>query len=200
METQNISLSIQAYSQDSRDVVSDILLTPFNGGQLIVSSQKSFGLLVFDLTSGKCLHVLGPDIYYPTVTKDGRYMLCTNKDNNTSVWNLETAVKEKSVLKHPPTATITKIMSLDLRIVVTVADDLMARVWDLQQQDASHTNFEDNKDENSIQQLVLIKSSVQKQVITKSRDSRSNLRVEPEFLPSDPDAEQHQRRRNSGGG
>lgn len=169
LKTKDIRLSIQACGEDSEDVVSKVILTPFNGGQLIASSEKSCGVRVFELTSGKCLHVLGPDILYPTVTKDGRHMLCTNSFNDIAIWNLETAVKEKQMLKHPPTTTIVQVSCVDLKMVVTVSDDLMARVWDLEAQAGSEVSFEDNKDKNSIQQLVLIKSSVQKQVITKSK-------------------------------
>ena len=124
---------------------------------------------VFELKSGKCLHVVGPDILYPTVTKNGRHLLCTNSFNDIAIWNLETAVKEKQMLKHPPTTAIVRVSCVDLKMVVTVSDDLMAHVWDLEPQSGADVNFEDNKDKNSIQQLVLIKSSVQKQVITKSK-------------------------------
>lgn len=169
LQTKDIRLSIQVCGESSDDFVSDVTLTPFHGGQLVVSTRKSCGLRVFELNSGKCLHVLGPDILYPTVTKNGRHLLCTNSLNDISIWNLETAVKEKQLLKHPPTTAIVGVACVDLKMVLTVSDDLMARVWDLEPQGGSEVNFEDNKDVNSIQQLVLIRSSVQKQVITKSK-------------------------------
>ena len=169
LQTKGIRLCIQVCGESSDDFVSDVILTPFHGGQLVVSTGKSCGLRVFELNSGKCLHVLGPDILYPTVTKNGRHLLCTNSLNDISIWNLETAVKEKQLLKHPPTTAIVRVACVDLKMVLTVSDDLMARVWDLEPQGGSEINFEDNKDVNSIQQLVLIRSSVQKQVITKSK-------------------------------
>lgn len=169
LQTKDIRLVIQVCGEDSDDVISDVILTPFHGGQLVVSTEKSFGVRVFELKSGKCLHVLGPDILYPTVTKNGRHLLCTNSVNDIAIWNLETAVKEKQMLKHPPTTAIVRVSCVDLKMVVTVSDDLMARVWDLEPQGGADVNFENNKDKNSIQQLVLIKSSVQKQVITKSK-------------------------------
>lgn len=169
LKTKDIRLSIQACGEDSEDHVSKLILTSFHGGQLIVSSEKSCGVRVFELNSGKCLHVLGPDILYPAVTKNGHHMLCTNSFNDIAIWNLETAVKEKQMLKHPPTIAIVRVSCVDLKMVVTVSDDLMARVWDLEPQGGSEVSFEDNKDTNSIQHLVLIKSSVQKQVITKSK-------------------------------
>lgn len=170
LQTKDIRLSIRVCGESSDDFVSDVILTPFHGGQLVVSTAgKSCGLRVFELNSGKCLHVLGPDILYPTVTKNGRHLLCTNSLNDISIWNLETAVKEKQLLKHPPTTAIVGVACMDLKMVLTVSDDLMARVWDLEPQGGSEVNFEDNKDVNSIQQLVLIRSSVQKQVITKSK-------------------------------
>lgn len=170
LQTKDIRLSIRVCGESSDDFVSDVILTPFHGGQLVVSTAgKSCGLRVFELNSGKCLHVLGPDILYPTVTKNGRHLLCTNSLNDISIWNLETAVKEKQLLKHPPTTAIVGVACVDLKMVLTVSDDLMARVWDLEPQGGSEVNFEDNKDVNSIQQLVLIRSSVQKQVITKSK-------------------------------
>ena len=169
LKTKDIRLSIETCGEDSDDFVSKVILTPFNGGQLIVSSERSCGVRVFELNSGKCLHVLGPDILYPSVTKNGRHMLCTNSFNDIAIWNLETAVKEKQMLKHPPTTAIVRVSCVDLKMVVTVSDDLMARVWDLEPQGGSEVSFEDNNDKNSIQKLVLIKSSVQKQVITKSK-------------------------------
>ena len=169
LNTKDIRLSIKACGEDSEDVVGKLILTPFNGGQLIVSLEKSSSVRVFELNSGKCLHILGPDILYPTVTKNGRHMLCTNSFNNIAVWNLETAIREKQMLKHPPTTAIVRVSCVDLKMVVTVSDDLMARVWDLETQGGSEVSFEDNRDTNSIQQLILIKSSVQKQVITKSK-------------------------------
>ena len=169
LQTKDIRLAIQVCGEDSDDVVSNVILTSFHGGQLIVATEKSCGVRVFELKSGKCLHVLGPDILYPTVTKNGRHLLCTNSFNDIAIWNLENAVKEKQLLKHPPTTAIVRVSCVDLKVVVTVSDDLMARVWDLEPQGDSEVNFEDNKDNNSIQQLVLTKSSVQKQVITKSK-------------------------------
>ena len=169
LQTKDIRLAIQVCGEDSADVVSDVILTAFHGGQLVVSTEKSRGVRVFELKSGKCLHVLGPDILFPTVTKNGRHLLCTSSFNDIAIWNLETAVKEKQMLKHPPTTAIVRVSCVDLKMVLTVSDDLMARVWDLEPQEGSEVNFEDNKDVNSIQQLVLIKSSVQKQVITKSK-------------------------------
>ena len=169
LQTKDIRLAIQVCGEDSTDVVSNVILTAFHGGQLVVSTEKSGGVRVFELKSGKCLHVLGPDILFPTVTKNGRHLLCTSSFNDIEIWNLETAVKEKQMLKHPPTTAIVRVACVDLKMVLTVSDDLMARVWDLEPQGGSEVTFEDNKDVNSIQQLTLIKSSVQKQVITKSK-------------------------------
>ena len=169
LNTKEIRLSIKVSGEDSADVVNNLILTSFYGGQLIVSFEKSSSVRVFELNTGKCLHVLGPDILYPTVTKNGRYMLCTNNFNDIAIWNLETGIKEKQVLKHPPMTAIVRVSCVDLRTVLTVSDDLMARVWDLETQEGSEACFEDNKETNSIQQLIPIKSSVQKQVITKSK-------------------------------
>ncbi|XP_022796831.1 NACHT and WD repeat domain-containing protein 2-like isoform X2 [Stylophora pistillata] len=169
LNTKDIRLSIKVSGEDSVDVVKKLILTPFHGGQLIVSLEKSSSVRVFELNTGKCLHILGPDILYPAVTKNGRHMLCTNNFNDIAIWNLETAIKEKQVLKHPPTTAIVRVSCVDLKTVVTVSDDLMARVWDLETQEGSEVCFEDNKETNSIQQLIPIKSSVQKQVITKSK-------------------------------
>ena len=168
LQREDMRLVIEICGENAEDFVSDVILTPFHRGQLLVSTEKSCGVRVFELISGKCLHVLGPGILYSTVTKSGRYLLCTDSFNDIAVWNLETAVKEKQMLKHPPTTAIVRIACVDLKMVVTVSDDLMARVWDLEPQ-GDDVNFENNKDKNSIQQLVLIKSSFQKQVITKSK-------------------------------
>ncbi|XP_048576749.1 NACHT and WD repeat domain-containing protein 2 isoform X2 [Nematostella vectensis] len=161
--------TIEAFGADSPDVVSTLILSPFNDGQLIVSSQKSFNLRVFDLGSLNCLHVLGPDILYPAVTGDGRFMLCANCYNDVSVWNVETATKERNVIRHPPTTAITHIVTNDMKIIVTVSDDKLVRVWDLEREESANVDFEDNKGDNSIEHLMLIKSIVQKQVVTKSR-------------------------------
>lgn len=168
LQATEIRLSIEVCGEDSDDCVKNVILTPFHGGQLIVATGRSCAR-VFELVSGKCLHVLGPDILYPTVTKSGRHLLCTSSLNDIAIWNLETAVKEKQLLKHPPTTAIERVACVDLKVILTVSDDLMARVWDMEQEGGAEVNFEDNKDVNSIQQLVLIKSSVQKHVITKSK-------------------------------
>ena len=90
--------SLQVFGENSKDVVSSMYLSPFHEGQLIVYSQWSANLRVFDIKSSNCLHVLGPDILHPTVTFNGRYMLCTNCYNDVSMWNLETAMKERHVI------------------------------------------------------------------------------------------------------
>ena len=169
LQANEIRLSIEVCGENSDDSINDVILTPFHGGQLIVSIGRSFGVRVFELISGKCLHVLGPDILYPAVTSNGRHLLCTNTQNDIAIWNLETAVKEKHVLKHPPTTAVVRVACVDLKVILTVSDDRVARVWDMEAQGGSEVNFEDNKGVNSIQNLILIKSSVQKQVITKSK-------------------------------
>lgn len=95
--------------------------------------------------------MLGSDIIYPTITQDGRHMLCTNCYNDVSIWNLETALKERHVIKHPTNTEIVKISCLDLKIVVTISDDRVVRVWDLEREEVSNVSFEDNQGENSIQ-------------------------------------------------
>ena len=45
--------TIQAYNEDSRDVVSCLILSPFDKGQVLVSSLKSFDLRVFSLMTGR---------------------------------------------------------------------------------------------------------------------------------------------------
>ena len=169
VQDQDIVNTFCAYSEDSKDIVSSLFVTPFNNGQIVVSSQRSLTIRVLELQSGKCLHDLGPDILSPTVTPDGRHMLCSNNSSDVSIWNLETGVKEKHVIKHPPMTTITEIASVDLKIIVTVCDDDVVRVWDLERQEVMDANFEDNMGVNSVQQLHMIKSSIQKQVVTKSK-------------------------------
>ena len=161
--------TLNVYEEDSKDVVSSFFLSPLNDGQVIVFSQKSLTVRVLELGSGKCLHILGPDIVSPEVTRDGRHMLCANSTNDVSVWSLVTGVKERNAIGHPPAATITQIASADLKLVVTVTDGDLARVWDLERRGGAEETFEDNDSVDSVQQLFLIKSNVQKQAITRSK-------------------------------
>lgn len=126
---------IQAFDENSKDLVSSITLSSFNEGQLIVYSSRSSSVRVFDIKSSNCLHVLGPDILNPTVTLNGRYMLCTNCYNDVSVWNLQTAMKERHVIRHPPSTSIHQIISHDGKVIVTTSDDKLVRVWDLDQEE-----------------------------------------------------------------
>jgi len=143
LKSNEVVKSIQAFDDNSNDVVSSLALSPFNEGQLIVYSKRSSSVRVFDVKSSNCLHVLGPDILYPTVTLNGRYMLCTNCYNDVSIWNLETAMKERHVIRHPPTTTIRHIISLDGKVIVTASDDKLVRVWDLEQEEVCKgTNLE----------------------------------------------------------
>lgn len=135
IESQTILNTIQVFGENSKDVVSTMTLSPFNEGQLIVYSHKSSSVRVFDIKSTNCLHVLGPDILYPAITSDGHYMMCTNCYNDVSVWNLETAMKERNVIRHPPSTAINHIISNNKTIIVTVSDDNMVRVWDLEREE-----------------------------------------------------------------
>lgn len=50
---------------------------------------------MFELNIGKCFYVLGLDIFYFIVIKNGCYMLCINNFNDIVIWNLEIGIKEK---------------------------------------------------------------------------------------------------------
>lgn len=170
--TTSLVTHIKAYEKKAKDSVSCVLLSSFGDGHVLTTSDASFEVRVFRLSNGEWLRTIGPDVVNPRLTSDGRYILCTNSKNDISVWSMETGIKITSVFRHPPTSIITNIVANDLTKVVTLSDNKILRVWDLEKEESIQQGLSQDKDDNCIRNVMFIRGKKeQRQAVSKSKVS-----------------------------
>lgn len=163
---------IKAYEDNCEDSVSRVFLSSFGEGQVLTTSENSFEIRVFRLSNGAWLRTIGPDIVNPRFTADGCYILSTNSRNDISIWSMETGVKITNVFRHPPTSIITDIVANDLTKLVTLSDNKILRVWDLEKEETVQQGLSQDKDDNCIRNVAFIRSKgKQRQAVSKSKVS-----------------------------
>lgn len=163
---------IKAYEEDTKDLVSCVLLSSFGDGQVLTTSVSSFEIRVFRLSNGEWLRTIGPDIMNPALTSDGCYILSTNSRNDISIWSMETGVKITNVFRHPPTSIITSVVANDLTKLVTLSDNKILRVWDLEKEETVQQESSQDKDNNCIRNVKFISSKgEQRLAVSKSKVS-----------------------------
>ena len=163
---------INAYEKNTRDNVNNIFLSPTGDGLVLTTSDTSYDVRVFRLSSGEWLRNIGGDIVNPRVTSDGHYILSTNSRNDISVWSVETGVKLTNVFRHPPTSIITDIIANDLTALVTLSDNGILRVWDLEKEETIQHGLSQDKHDNCIRNIMFVKSrGEQRQAVSRSKVS-----------------------------
>jgi WD40 repeat protein len=151
---------INAYEKNTTDCVGDLFFSSLGDGLVLTTSDTSHDIRVFRLGNGEWLRNIGGDIVNPRLTSDGHYILSTNSRNDISVWNLETGLKLTNVFRHPPTSIITDIIANDLTVLVTLSDNGILRVWDLEKEEAIQQSFSHDKHDNCIRNVMFVKSTV----------------------------------------
>ena len=163
---------INAYEKNTTDCVGDVFLSSFGDGLILTSSDTSYDVRVFRLSSGVWLRNIGRDIVNPRLTSDGHYILSTNSRNDISVWSLETGLKLTNVFRHPPTSIITDIIANDLTLLVTLSDNGILRVWDLEKEETIQQGLSQDKHDNCIRNIMFVKSrGEQRQALSRSKVS-----------------------------
>ena len=163
---------INAYEKNTADNVSDVFLSSFGDGLVLTTSDTSYDVRVFRLSNGEWLRNIGGDIVNPRLTSDGHYILSTNSRNDISVWSLETGVKLTNVFRHPPTSIITDIIANDLTMLVTLSDNGILRVWDLEKEETIQQGLSHDKNDNCIRNIMFVKSNNrQRQAVSRSKVS-----------------------------
>lgn len=163
---------INAYEKNSLDDVGDVFFSPFGDGLVLTSSDTSYDIRVFRLSNGEWLRNIGRDIVNPRLTSDGHFILSTNSRNDISVWNVDTGIKLTNVFRHPPTSIITDIIANDLTVLVTLSDNGILRVWDLEKEETIQQGLSQDKNDNCIRNIMFVKSKgEQRQVVSRSKVS-----------------------------
>ena len=163
---------INAYEKNTADYVGDVFMSPFGEGLVLTTSDTSHELRVFRLSNGEWLRNIGVDIVNPRLTSDGHYVLSTNSRNDISVWSLDTGVKLTNVFRHPPTSIITDIIANDLTVLVTLSDNGILRVWDLEKEETIQQGLSQDKNDNCIRNIMFVKSKgEQRQAVSRSKVS-----------------------------
>ena len=163
---------INAYEKNTTDCVGDLFFSSFGDGLVLTTSDTSHDIRVFRLGNGEWLRNIGGDIVNPRLTSDGHYILSTNSRNDISVWNLETGLKLTNVFRHPPTSIITDIIANDLTVLVTLSDNGILRVWDLEKEETIQQSFSHDKHDNCIRNVMFVKSTgEQRQAVSRSKVS-----------------------------
>lgn len=163
---------INAYEKNTPDHVADVFISAFGDGLVLTTSDTSSDVRVFRLCNGEWLRNIGGDIVNPRLTSDGHYILSTNSRNDISVWSLETGLKVTNVFRHPPTSLITDIIANDLTVLVTLSDNRILRVWDLEKEETIQQGLSQDKHDNCIRNIMFVKSKgEQRQAVSRSKVS-----------------------------
>jgi WD40 repeat protein len=136
-----------------KQAVYDALFSP--SGQQIISTSWDGTIRIWDVSTGKCVRVIG-DEYNPLterhfgvslcvgVSPDGKKLLSTYNHNEIEIWDVENGICEDTLKGHMN--TITKInYSNDGRYIVSSSLDGTAKLWNVQTKEcimdiSFHTN------------------------------------------------------------
>ena len=163
---------INAYEKNTGDYVNEVYFSAFGDGLVLTTSDDSYDVRVFRLSNGEWLRNIVGDIVNPRLTSDGHYILSTNSRNDISVWSLETGLKLTNVFRHPPTSIITDIIANDLTVLVTLSDNGILRVWDLEKEATIQQGLSQDKHDNCIRNIMFVKSrGEQRQAVSRSKVS-----------------------------